>query len=129
MGSAAQKTDIAETETLPPGLPTRLKRPEEKAIRSFKPWMIGADTIGTLLDNGWSLGICCRHCPRTIEMTPAALEEKFGAYRNLKLVDLLPKLECSVEKGCGSKEMVVFPWKVKQPKAKVVTSVGGELPF
>lgn len=56
MSVAVQKTEPPTTETLPPGLPTKLKRPEEKAIRSFKPWMIGADTIGTLLDNGWSLG-------------------------------------------------------------------------
>lgn len=129
MGSAVQNADRYETETLPPGLPTKLKRPEEKAIRSFNPWMIGNDTIGTLLDNGWSLGICCRHCPRTIEMTPAALEEKFGAYRHLKLVDLLPKLECGVDKGCGSKEMVLFPWKVKQAKLKADKPPANELPF
>src|ERR1700748_357252 len=108
MGSAVQNTDHYETETLPPGQPTRLKRPEEKAIRSFKPWMIGKDTIGTLLDNGWSLGICCRHCPRTIEMKPEAIEARFGAYRGLRLIDLLPKLECGTDKGCGSKEMVLF---------------------
>lgn len=131
MGSAVQNTDRYETETLPPGLPTTLKRPEEKAIRSFKPWMIGADTIGTLLDRGWSLGVCCRGCPRTIEMTPAALEEKFGAYRQLRLVDLLPKLECGTEKGCGSKDMVLFPWKEKPAKGKPKPAEPppAELPF
>ena len=117
MSSAVQKTGRA-TETLPPGLPSKLKRPEEKAIRSFKPWMIGADTIGTLLDNGWSLGICCRHCPRTIEMKPEAIEEKFGAYRALRLVDLLPKLTCGEDRGCGSTEMVLFPWKEPAGAAK-----------
>jgi hypothetical protein len=126
-----QNTDRYETETLPPGQPTTLKRPAEKTIRSFKPWMIGNDTIGTLLDHGWSLGICCRHCPRTIEMTPAALEEKFGAYRHMKLADLLPKLECGTENGCGSKEMVLFPWKEKAPaaKPKAETPKSGDLPF
>jgi hypothetical protein len=118
MSAAVQKTEPPTTETLPLGLPTKLKRPEEKAIRSFKPWMIGADTIGTLLDNNWSLGICCRHCPRTIEMKPEAIEEKFGAYRGLRLVDLLPKLTCGQDAGCGSTDMVLFPWKEPAAAAK-----------
>lgn len=131
MGSAVQKPDAAITETLPPGQPTTLKRPEEKAIRSFKPWMIGNDTIATLLDNDWSLGICCRHCPRTIEMKPEAIQQRFGDYRALRLVDLLPKLECGTEKGCGSKEMVLFPWKEKPAAAKpqVEKTPSPELPF
>jgi hypothetical protein len=110
MGSAVQNPEPLATETLPPGLPTALKRPAEKTIRSFRPWMIGKDTIGTLLDNGWSLGICCRHCSRTIEMKPQAIEQRFGGYRALPLVDLLPKLECGKPKGCGSSDMVLFPW-------------------
>ena len=118
MSAAVQKTDPPATETLPPGLPTTLKRPEEKTIRSFKPWMIGDDTIATLLDNGWSLGICCRHCSRTIEIKPEAIEEKFGDYRHLKLIALLPKLTCGTEKGCGSTDMVLFPWKEKPAMAK-----------
>jgi hypothetical protein len=118
MSVAVQKTEPLTIETLPPGLPSQLKRPEEKAIRSFKPWMIGADTIGTLLDNGWSLGICCRDCPRTIEMKPEAIEEKFGAYRGLRLVDLLPKLTCGQDRGCGSTDMVLFPWKEPASAAK-----------
>ena len=122
MGLAVQNTARYETETLPPGLPSKLKRPEEKAIRGFKPWQIGADTIATLLDNGWSLGICCRHCPRTIEMRPEAIEEKFGAYRHMKLVDLLPKLTCGTENGCGSTEMALFPWKEKPTLAKPKTA-------
>jgi hypothetical protein len=129
MESSVQNPDLAATETLPPGLPTKLKRPEEKAIRSFKPWQIGADTIATLLDNGWSLGICCRNCPRTIEMKPEAIEEKFGAYRHLKLVDLLPKLTCGTEKGCGSTDLVLFPWKEAPTlaKRKATKSSSGEL--
>lgn len=80
--------------------------------------MIGADTIGTLLDNNWSLGICCRHCPRTIEMKPEAIEKKFGAYRGLRLLDLLPKLTCGQDAGCGSTDMVLFPWKEPAAAAK-----------
>jgi hypothetical protein len=131
MGSAVQKPEAAITETLPPDLPTTLKRPEEKTIRSFKPWMIGEDTIATLLDNGWSLGICCRHCPRTIEMKPEAIEAKFGGYRGLRLVDLLPKLTCGEPKGCGSTDMVLFPWKEKPPKTKPKAEEPpvAELPF
>src|SRR6201994_1073444 len=131
MSSAVHKTDRPETETLPPGLPTTLRRPGEKPLRSFKPWMMGGDTIGTLLDRGWSLGICCRQCPRTIEMKPEAIEEEFGAYRRMKLVDLLPKLTCGTQRGCGSAEMVLFPWKVKTPKVKAAAEPPPivELPF
>ena len=131
MGSAVQNAEAAITETLPPGLPTTLKRPEEKAIRSFKPWMVGEDTITTLLDNGWSLGICCRHCKRTIEMKPEAIEAKFGDYSGLRLVDLLPKLTCGKPKGCGSTDMVLFPWKEKPSKSKlkVEEPPAAELPF
>jgi hypothetical protein len=131
MGSAVQKPDAAITETLPPGLPTTLNRPEEKAIRSFKPWMIGNDTIATLLDNGWSLGICCRHCPRTLEMKVEEIEARFGAYRGLRLVNLLPKLTCGEPKGCGSTDMVLFPWKEKPARAKLKAEEppAAELPF
>ena len=111
MGSAVKNIGRFETETLPPDQPTKLKRPEEKAIRSFKPWMVEDHTIGTYLDRGWSLGICCRQCPRTIEMKPEAIEERFGAYRRLKVAALLPKLVCGEPKGCGSTDMVLFPWK------------------
>ena len=131
MGSAVQKPDTAVTETLPPGLPSTLKRPEEKAIRSFKPWMIGNDTIATLLDNGWSLGICCRHCQRTIEMKPEVIQERFGDYRGMPLVNLLPKLVCGEPKGCGSTDMVLFPWKEKASlaKPKAEKDRAPELPF
>ena len=130
MGSSVQNPEPLTTETLPPGLPTTLKRPEEKTIRSFKPWMIGGDTIGTLLDNGWSLGICCRDCPRTIEMKPEAIEARFGAYRGLRLVDLLPKLSCGKPIGCGSTDMVLFPWVEKPGKAKRADKPPvAELPF
>ena len=119
------------TEVVPPGRPTQLKRPEEKAILSFKAGMVGSDTIGTLLDHGWSLGICCRNCPRTIEKKPEAIRERFGVYRRMKLADLLPKLSCGTEKGCGSTDMVLFPWQVKTPKDKASAKLPpvAELPF
>ena len=129
MGSSVQNPDQPATETLPPGLPTTLKRPEEKTIRSFRPSMAGADTIGTFLDNGWSLGICCRNCPRTIEMKPEAIEARFGAYRGLRLVDLLPKLSCGKPIGCGSTDIVLFPWVDKPNKPKPKKPPTAELPF
>jgi len=130
MDSSVQNPDQPATETLPPGLPTTLKRPEEKTIRSFKPWMIGADTIGTLLDNGWSLGICCRECSRTIEMKPEAIEARFGAYRGFRLIDLLPKLSCGKPVGCGSSDMALFPWMEKLGKEKKADKPPvAELPF
>jgi hypothetical protein len=121
-----QNPDLSATETLPPGLSSTLRRPPEKFIRSFKPWMIGDDTIATLLDNGWSLGICCRRCPRTIEMKTEAIEERFGEYRHLKLIDLLPKLSCGEPKGCGSNDMALFPYKEKLAVRKAAEP---ELPF
>ncbi len=119
------------TETLPPGQPSTLTRPGAKAIRSFRPWMVGDDTIATLLDNGWSLGICCRHCRRTIEMKPEALGRTFGGHRALKLVDLLPLLSCGVEKGCGSTDMVIFPYKEDphRTQRKPPALETAELPF
>jgi len=64
-------------------------------------------------------------------MTPLAIEEKFGDYRHLRLADLLPKLECGTEKGCGCKDMVLFPWKEKpsRTKPKVAEPPASELPF
>jgi len=92
--------------------------------------MIGADTIGTLLDNGWSLGICCRDCARTIEMKPEAIEARFGAYRGLRLVDLMPKLSCGKPVGCGSTDMVLFPWAETPRKVKNADRpAAAELPF
>ena len=111
MNPTVHKANAMGTETLPPGLPTELKRPPAKYLRSFRRWMIGDDTIGTLLDNAWSLGVCCRGCPRTIEMKPEAIEERFGAHRRTKLADLQPRLICSAPNGCGSNDMVLFPWR------------------
>jgi hypothetical protein len=129
--SDLMQTVLVPTETLPPGLPTTLTRPEAKAIRSFRPWMVGGDTIATLLDNGWSLGICCRNCPRTIDMKPEAIENRFAGHRDFKLVDLLPLLSCGEEKGCGSTDMVIFPWRETpgraKPKPKAAQTL--ELPF
>ncbi len=60
-----------------------------------------------MLDNDWSLGICC-YCPRPLEMKVEEIEVRFGAHRRLRLVDLLPKLTCGEPKGCGSNDMVLF---------------------
>ena len=76
-------------------------------------------------------GVCCRHCPRAIEMKVEEIEARFGAYRSLRLVDLLPKLSCGKPKGCGSTDMILFPWKEnpKPAKSGVEKDIPPELPF
>ena len=44
-----------------------------------------------------------------IEWTPPELLAKFEGKLDLKLADLVPRLSCSGEEGCGSKEVAVFP--------------------
>jgi len=122
MGRAVQNPDAPVAETLPPGLPSTLKRPEDKAIRSFKPWMVGDDTIGTLLDEGWSLGICCRACGRTVECKPQWLADRFGDRRGLRLADLLPRLACAPPNGCGSHDVAIFPYCEPAAPVTAITS-------
>jgi hypothetical protein len=51
-----------------------------------------------------------------------------GACRGLRLIDLLPKLSCGKPIGCGSTDMVVFPWVETLGKAKAAENPP-ELPF
>ena len=84
-------------------------RPAEQLIRSFRTAMVGADTVGAYLSAGHSLVICCKDCPRIIEWTPPELERRFAATPQLRLTSLVPRLSCTGDFGCGSKEVAVFP--------------------
>jgi len=57
--------------------PSTLQRPDEKLISRFGLWQVKDHTIRTYLEKGFSLGICCRNCPRTIEWTPPELLRRF----------------------------------------------------
>ncbi|MDQ0462949.1 hypothetical protein QO010_000697 [Caulobacter ginsengisoli] len=92
-----------------------IKRPEEHYIRKFRPSYVGRDTIRTLLQNGYSLGICCKDCPRLIEWTPPELLERFEDRLDLRLADLVSRLACSGDGGCGSREVAVFPHLYDEP--------------
>ena len=50
-----------------------MERPDEKLISRFALWQVRDRTIRNYLEKGFSLGICCRNCPRTIEWTPPEL--------------------------------------------------------
>ena len=86
-----------------------LKRPAEKLISRFGLWQVRDHTIRTYLEKGFSLGICCRNCPRTIEWTPPELLRRFESKLDLPLKDLVPRLACTGEDGCGSRDIAVFP--------------------
>lgn len=88
---------------------SQIERPSEKWIRAFKPSMVGSDRIRDLLKDRFSLVICCKHCPRLIEWTPPELARRFGEKVDLKLADLVPRLACTGDEGCGSHEIAVFP--------------------
>jgi hypothetical protein len=86
-----------------------LQRPDAKLISRFALWQVRDRTIRNYLEKGFSLAICCRNCPRTIEWTPADLLERFGNRLDLPLKDLVPRLSCTGEEGCGSHDIAVFP--------------------
>ena len=85
------------------------KRPAERLIRSFRTEMVGTDTIGDYLTAGHWLVICCKDCPRIIEWMPLELKRRFGATPQLRLSSLVPRLACTCDLGCGSKEVAMFP--------------------
>jgi hypothetical protein len=86
-----------------------LERPPERLIRRFHVGQVGDDTIQTFLTKGFSLAICCQDCPRTTEWTPPELERRFGDKLHLRIADLVPRLACAGEDGCGSHHVAVFP--------------------
>lgn len=87
-----------------------LKRPAQKMLNAFRVSMVGQDTIRTLLEKRFSLVVCCKHCPRMIEWTPSELASRFGDRVDLRLADLVPRLTCTGEDGCGTREIAVFPY-------------------
>ncbi len=87
----------------------QIERPPEKWIRAFRPGMVGRDRIRDLLKDGFSLVICCKDCPRMVEWTPPELADRFAGKVDLPLIELIPRLTCAGESGCGSPEIAVFP--------------------
>jgi hypothetical protein len=108
--------------------PPKLERPAERLIRRFHAGMVGARTIGSLLENGFSLVICCKDCPRMIDWTPPELERRFADRPGLKLAGLVPRLSCSGDDGCGSREIALFPqlysgaWQWPHPEDQAGTT-------
>lgn len=94
-------------DNLPPR--STLTRPPEKLLRHFHIGQIGSDTVRVFLTKGFSLAICCRDCPRVIEWTPPELEARFGGRPDLRIADLATRLACTGDKGCGSRNIALFP--------------------
>lgn len=91
---------------LPKG--STLRRPSGKPLEIFHVGMIPrGDTVQTYLDEGWSLGIACKDCPRLVEWTPEDLQERFAPAT--PIVQIARKLTCSGPSGCGSERIAVFP--------------------
>ena len=88
---------------------TTMERPDEELISRFALWQVRDRTIRNYLEKGFSLGICCRNCPRTIEWTPPELLRRFATQLDLPLKVLVPRLSCTGEDGCGSHDIAVFP--------------------
>lgn len=89
--------------------PSTLKAPPKKALQAFRVGQVGRDTISTYLENGWSLAICCKDCERLVEWTPPELAQRFRDRRGVLIADLVERLACAGEGGCGSHEIAVFP--------------------
>jgi hypothetical protein len=89
--------------------PFTLQRPPAKLLQRFHVRQVGNDTIRTYLSKGFSLAICRRDCPRLTEWTPPELLERFGSRVDLRIADLLPRLSCTGDGGCGSHDVAVFP--------------------
>lgn len=86
-----------------------LKAPPKKALAAFHVGQVGEDTVGTYLAKDWSLAICCKGCERLVEWTPPELRTRFGERLGLRIADLVPRLTCSGEEGCGARDIAVFP--------------------
>lgn len=105
-----------------PNYPTStLRRPPTHLLKAFKISHVGNDTIRSYLQNGRSLAICCKDCPRMIEWTPPELERRFPL--QTRIADIAARLSCSGPGGCGAKEVAVFehfydlPYKWTPPQS------------
>ncbi len=92
-----------------PSPPSTLKRPPAKLLERYHHGQIGGDTIRVYLTKGYSLAICCRACLRLVEWRPPELLRRFGAKLDLPIARLGERLSCTVEGGCGSHDIAVFP--------------------
>lgn len=86
-----------------------LKPPPKKALKAFHVGQVGSDTVATYLEKGWSLAICCKACERLVEWTPQDLAQRFTGRERLRIAELVPRLACKGEGGCGSDDIAVFP--------------------
>lgn len=86
-----------------------LQPPPAAALKAFRVSQVGADTVATYLEKGWSLAICCKACARFVEWTPPDLAVRFAGRETLRIANLVPRLACKGEGGCGSDEIAVFP--------------------
>lgn len=86
-----------------------ISRPPAKALQAFQAGQAGEDTILIYLMKGFSLGICCKDCPRLVEWTPHDLTQRFGDRLGVRIADLAPRLSCTGDDGCGSRRIAVFP--------------------
>lgn len=86
-----------------------LKPPPRKALAAFHVGQVGSDTIQTYLEHRWSLAICCKACERLVEWPPDELAERFAGREGLQIAELVRRLTCKGEGGCGSEDVAVFP--------------------
>jgi hypothetical protein len=92
-----------------------LKRPTAKQLATFQLDRVGADTVHTYLEKGFSLAICCRDCSRFQEWTPPELQERFGAKLQTPIAAIAERLSCTGEGGCKSTDIAVFPHLYDRP--------------
>lgn len=92
-----------------PDPPSTLKRPGKALLDRWRVDPLFDDTIGLFLAKGFSLALCCRDCARIREWTPAELERRFGDRPGLRIDQLVPRLACAGDGGCGSRDIAVFP--------------------
>lgn len=88
---------------------SNLEPPPKTALRAFHVGQVGTDTVETFLAHGWSLAICCKACERLVEWTPPELQARFQDCPGPRIGDLVARLVCAGEAGCGSREIAVFP--------------------
>jgi hypothetical protein len=93
---------------LPPA--STLRRPTKAQLaQGLTGKAMFVDTIRLYLRNGWSLAVCCMDCPRIVEWTPPVLAERFDGKLDTTIGDLVGRVACKGEGGCGSRNIALFP--------------------